>query len=59
MIKAEAVVLGIDEREKSFAARGPLSRIDFELEDRELHTLAVIDDRRVRYAADVACRLAK
>ena len=36
-------MLGIDEREKSVAARGPLSRIDLELKDRELDTLAVIE----------------
>lgn len=43
MVKAEAIVLGIDEGEKPVAASGPLSRIDFELEDGELDTLAVIE----------------
>ena len=43
MIKAEAVMLGIEEREKAVAARGPLSRIDLEFKNGKLDTLAVIE----------------
>ena len=36
-------MLGIDEREKAVAARGPLSRIDLEFKNGKLDTLAVIE----------------
>ena len=43
MVKAEAVVLGIEDGKKAVAAGRPLGRVDLELEHGKLHALAVIE----------------
>ena len=43
MVKAEAVVLGIDDGEKAVAAGRPLRWVDLEFKDRLLDALAVVE----------------